>query len=146
MVDGGEDYDRGSGGKFNIMPSIDAVSEFRMLTSNYSADYGLNSGATLSLVFKSGTKDFHGGAWEFFRNNDLDAANFFTNAAGAKPAELRYNVFGFNIGGPVILPHYNHDRNKTFFFYNQEWRRMIQGGTNTVQTPTTAMENWDIPI
>jgi len=145
MVDGGEDYDRGSGGKFNIMPSIDAVSEFRMLTSNYSADYGLNSGATLSLVFKSGTKDFHGGAWEFFRNNDLDAANFFTNAAGAKPAELRYNVFGFNIGGPVILPHYNHDRNKTFFFYNQEWRRMIQGGTNTVQTPTTAMENGIFP-
>jgi len=145
MVDGGEDYDRGSGGKFNIMPSIDAVSEFRALTSNYSADYGLNSGATLSLVFKSGTTAFHGGAWEFFRNNDLDAANFFTNAAGAKPAELRYNVFGFNIGGPVILPHYNHDRNKTFFFYNQEWRRFIQGGSNTVQTPTTAIENGVFP-
>jgi len=73
MVDGGEDYDRGSGGKFELMPSLDAVAEFRVLTSNYSADYGLSSGATLSMVFKSGTKDFHGGMWEFFRNDALDA-------------------------------------------------------------------------
>ena len=148
MVDGGEDYDRGSGGKFNIMPSVDSVAEFRVLTSNYSADYGLNSGATLSLVFKSGTKDFHGGAWEFFRNNDLDAVNYFVNAipeAKVTVPELRYNVFGFNIGGPVILPHYNKDRNKTFFFGNFEWRRMIQGGTNQVQTPTSAMDGGVFP-
>ncbi|HXN46619.1 MAG TPA: TonB-dependent receptor [Bryobacteraceae bacterium] len=145
MVDGGENYDRGSGGKFNIMPSIDAVAEFRALTSNYSADYGLNSGATLSLVFKGGTKDFHGGAWEFFRNDKLDAGNYFTNAAGAKPPELRYNVFGFNIGGPVILPFYNKDRNKTFFFANIEWRRYIAGGSNTVQTPNAAMEGGVFP-
>lgn len=145
MVDGGENYDRGSGGKFNIMPSVDAVAEFRALTSNYSADYGLNSGATLSLVFKSGTTDFHGGAWEFFRNDALDAGNYFTNAAGKKAPELRYNVFGFNIGGPVILPHYNKDRNKTFFFANIEWRRYIAGGSNLVQTPTTAMENGVFP-
>ncbi len=148
MVDGGEDYDRGSGGKFNIMPSVDSVAEFRVLTSNYSADYGLNSGATLSLVFKSGTKDFHGGAWEFFRNNDLDAVNYFVNAIPEPKVtvpELRYNVFGFNIGGPVILPHFNKDRNKTFFFGNFEWRRMIQGGTNTVQTPTSAMDSGAFP-
>lgn len=145
MVDGGENYDRGSGGKFNIMPSVDSVAEFRALTSNYSADYGLNSGATLSLVFKSGTKDFHGGAWEFFRNDKLDAGNYFTNAAGAKPPELRYNVFGFNIGGPVLLPFYNKDRNKTFFFANVEWRRYIAGGSNTVQTPSAAMEGGVFP-
>jgi len=145
MVDGGENYDRGSGGKFNIMPSIDAVAEFRALTSNYSADYGLNSGATLSLVFKSGQSTFHGAAWEFVRNNALDAANFFTNAAGQQPAELRYNVFGFNIGGPVILPHYNHDRNKTFFFYNGEWRREIQGAVATTQVPSAAMESGVFP-
>jgi hypothetical protein len=148
MVDGGENYDRGSGGKFNIMPSVDSVAEFRVLTSNYSADYGLNSGATLSLVFKSGAKEFHGGAWEFFRNNDLDAVNYFVNAVPEPKVtvpELRYNVFGFNIGGPVILPHYNKDRNKTFFFGNFEWRRMIQGGTNTVQTPTSAIEGGVFP-
>jgi hypothetical protein len=148
MVDGGENYDRGSGGKFNIMPSVDSVAEFRVLTSNYSADYGLNSGATLSLVFKSGTKDFHGGAWEFFRNNDLDAVNYFVNAVPESKVtvpELRYNVFGFNIGGPVILPHFNKDRNRTFFFGNFEWRRMIQGGTNTVQSPTAAMDGGEFP-
>ena len=143
LADGGEDYDRGSGGKFETMPSLDAIAEFRTLTSNYSADYGLGSGATISMVFKSGTKDFHGGAWEFFRNNALDAANFFTNASGGTIAELRYNVFGFNIGGPVILGHYNKDRNKTFFFYNEEWRKMVQGGVFNAQTPSAAMRGGD---
>ncbi len=141
MVDGGEAYDRGSGGKFEIMPSLDAISEFRTLTSNYSADYGLSSGGTLSMVFKSGTKDFHGSVWEFFRNNDLDANNFFTNASGGTTAELRYNVYGFNINGPVILPHYNHDRNKTFFMYNQEWRKQVQGGIFNTPTPSANMQS-----
>jgi hypothetical protein len=145
LADGGEDYDRGSGGKFEIMPSIDAIVEFTTLTSNYAADYGGNSGATLSVAFKSGTKDFHGGAWEFFRNNDLDAANYFTNASGGKPAELRYNVFGFNIGGPVRLPHYNKDRNRTFFFYNQEWRRQIVGGVFSTASPNDAMRSGAFP-
>jgi hypothetical protein len=145
LADGGEDYDRGSGGKFEIMPSLDAIAEFRTLTSNYSADYGLGSGATISMVFKSGTRDFHGGAWEFFRNDALDAANFFTNASGGTVAELRYNVFGFNIGGPVILPHYNKDRNKTFFFYNEEWRKMVQGGVFNTQTPSAAMRQGSFP-
>src|ERR1035438_9626846 len=114
------------------MPSLDAVAEFRVLTSNYSADYGLGSGATLSMVFKSGSRDFHGGMWEFFRNDALDAVNYFTNSVPTTNVvvpELRYNVYGFNLGGPVILPHYNKDRNKTFFFYNQEWRKMVQGGS-----------------
>ena len=148
MVDGGEDYDRGSGGKFELMPSLDAVAEFRVLTSNYSADYGLSSGATLSMVFKSGTKDFHGGMWEFFRNDALDAVNYFSNSvpeAHVIVPELRYNVYGFNFGGPVILPHYNKDRNKTFFFYNQEWRKMVQGGTFNAQTPSAAMESGVFP-
>src|SRR5581483_11306213 len=119
-VDGGEAYDRGSGGKAEIMPSIDAIAEFRTLTSNYGADYGLGSGGTLSMVIKGGTRDFHGTAWEFFRNDAMDAVPFFTNLSTGKNPELRYNVFGFNIGGPVLLPHYNKDRNKTFFFYNEE--------------------------
>ena len=149
MADGGEDYDRGSGGKFEIMPSIDAIAEFTTLTSNYAADYGLNSGATLSVVFKSGTRDFHGGMWEFFRNDALDANNFFFNSvpsnAGKPPAELRYNVFGFNIGGPVLLPHYNKDRNKTFFFYNEEWRRQIVGGVFSTASPDAAMDGGVFP-
>jgi carboxypeptidase family protein len=146
MVDGGEDYDRGSGGKFSIMPSQDSISEFRILSSNYSAEYGMGSGATLSMAFKSGTRDFHGEAWEFFRNDALDAGNYFTNAAGAAAPELRLNVFGFNLGGPVVLPHYNHDRNRTFFFFNGEWRRYIQGGAFSQQVPNSAIENGVIPL
>jgi Carboxypeptidase regulatory-like domain len=139
MVDGGEDYDRGGSGNISIMPSVDSIAEFRQLTSNYSAEFGLSSGATMTMVFKSGTKDFHAGAWEFFRNDALDANTYFFNAAGNKPPELRFNTYGFNIGGPVFIPKvYNKDRDKTFFFYNMEWRRLIQGGVNNQTVPSTS--------
>ena len=76
---------------------------------------------------KSGTKDFHFSLWEFFRNNDLDARNYF-NPVPQKVAELRYNLYGFNVGGPVTFGKlYNPNKNKTFFFYNMEWRSLIQG-------------------
>ena len=138
LVDGGEDLDRGGSGNISIMPSVDSIAEFRALTSNYSAEYGLSSGGTLTMVFKSGTKDFHASAWEFLRNDALDAGNYFTNAAGASAPELRFNTYGFNAGGPVVLPHYNHDRNKTFFFYNMEWRKLIQGGLVNQTVPPTS--------
>ena len=128
LVDGGEDDDRGGAGGISIMPSVDAIAEFRALTSNYSAEYGLSSAGTLTMVFKSGAKQFHAAAWEFLRNDDLDAGNYFTNAAGAKAPELRFNTFGFNVGGPVItFRKYTttRNRNKTFFFYNMEWRKLV---------------------
>jgi len=135
MIDGGEDYDRGSGGNLSIMPSLESIAEFRAMTSNYSAEYGLATGGTTTMVFKSGTQQLHAEAWEFVRNDALDAGNFFTNSAGQKPPELRFNEFGFNGGGPVTLGKlYNKDRNKTFFFYNMEWRKYIQGGGAINQT------------
>src|SRR5438477_4828393 len=82
MVDGGEDYDRGGSGNISILPSVDSIAEFRQLTSNYSAEFGLSSGATMTMVFKSGAKDFHASGWEFFRNDALDANTYFFNAAG----------------------------------------------------------------
>jgi len=135
MIDGGENYDRGSGGNLSIMPSLESIAEFRAMTSNFSAEYGLATGGVTTMVFKSGAQQFHAAAWEFVRNDALDAANFFTNAAGQKPSKLRYNNFGFNLGGPVTLGKvYNKDKNKTFFFYNMEWRRYIQGGSPINQT------------
>jgi TonB dependent receptor len=93
----------------------------------------------MTMVFKSGTKDFHAGAWEFFRNDALDANTYFFNAAGTKPPELRFNTFGFNVGGPVFIPKvYNKNRDKTFFFYNMEWRKLIQGGVNNQTVPSTS--------
>jgi hypothetical protein len=135
LLDGGENSDRGGAGSSSIMPSVDAIAETQTLTSNYSADYGLSSGGTISSAVKSGTKMFHASAWEFFRNDALDARNFF-NPAPQPVAELRYNVYGFNVGGPVTFGHlYNPEKTKTFFFYNMEWRKVIQGQTLNQTVP-----------
>ena len=137
LLDGGENYDRGGGGNSIIAPSIDAIAETQTLTSNYSAEYGLSSAGTISSVLKSGTKTLHFSLWEFFRNDALDARNYF-NAAPAPVAELRYNLYGFNLGGPVAFGKlYNPDRTKTFFFYNMEWRKLIQGQTLDQTVPRT---------
>src|SRR5579859_1853378 len=133
LLDGGEDDDRGGAGGMSIAPSTDAIAEFRALTSNYSADYGLSSAATMTMVLKSGTNTLHASAWEFNRNDALDARGFF-NPAPDRIAELRLNVFGFNVGGPVTFGKlYNRDRKRTFFFYNMEWRRLIQGNITNGQ-------------
>ncbi|HZS53070.1 MAG TPA: carboxypeptidase-like regulatory domain-containing protein [Bryobacteraceae bacterium] len=139
LVDGGEADDRGGAGGIDIMPSIDAIAEFRALTSNYSADYGLSSAGTMTMVFKSGTQDFHGTLWEFVRNDALDAGNFFTNAAGQKAPELRFNTYGFNVSGPVFIPKvYNTHKDRTFFFYNMEWRKLVNGGLSNQTVPPTS--------
>jgi hypothetical protein len=138
LLDGGETYDRGGGGNSIIMPSIDAIAETKTLTSNYGAEYGLSSGGTISSVLKSGTKTFHFSLWEFFRNDALDARNYF-NFAPSPIAELRYNLYGFNAGGPVTFGKwYNPHQTKTFFFYNMEWRKLIQGQTLNQPVPPAA--------
>jgi len=135
VIDGGEAYDRGGEGRMSVMPSLESIAEFRALTSNYSAEYGLSSAGTTTMVIKSGEKQLHASAWEFVRNDWLGASNYFTNSAGQQKPELRFNEFGFNVGGPVTLGKlYNKERNKTFFFYNMEWRRYIQGGSPINQT------------
>jgi len=141
LMDGGEDLDRGGSGTFSVMPSIESLAEFRVLSSNYSAEYGLSSSATMNTVLKSGTRTLHASAWEFLRNDALDARNYFNprmNPDGTlnKVAELRFHTFGFNVGGPVDFWKSDH---KTFFFYNMEWRKLIQGQTlnQTVPLPST---------
>jgi Carboxypeptidase regulatory-like domain/TonB dependent receptor len=135
MIDGGENYDRGCGGCVTTAPSSEAMAEFRQLTSNYSADYGLSSAGTITMVIKSGSSKFHGSAWENNRNDAFDARNFFFPAPNKKQ-ELRMNIFGFNIGGPII-------KNKTFFFYNMEWRRYIDGGSTNQKVPDPATYTGD---
>ncbi len=140
LVDGGEDSDRGGAGGIDIMPSIDSIAEFRALTSNYSAEYGTSSAGTMSIVIKSGSRDLHGEAWEFVRNNDFDANDFFRNRQGLPVGDLKANTFGYNVGGPVTFgKFYNKDRNKTFFFFNEEWRKLIQqGSTLDTLVPSTS--------
>jgi Carboxypeptidase regulatory-like domain len=127
LIDGGEAYDRGSGGKSSMMPSQDALGEFQIMASNYPPDYGISSGGTVSMSIKRGTQAYHGTLWEFVRNDALQAHNYF-DAPGAKKPELRYNIFGGNVGGPLWIPHvYNDNKQKTFFFVNEEWRKIVQG-------------------
>ncbi len=138
LIDGGESDDRGGAGGMSLMPAQDSIAEFNMLTSNYPPDYGISSGATFSLSLKSGTEKFHGTAYEFNRNTDYDANDYFNKFNGAhNPRQvLHYNIFGFNVGGPVMIPKvYNTNRQKTFFFWNEEWRRLNQGSSvNTENT------------
>ena len=136
LIDGGEADDRGGAGGMDIMPSQDAIAEFNMLTSNYPPDYGISSGATMSLSLKSGTQKFHGEVYEFNRNTDYDANFYFNKLHGNARPSLHYNIYGANLGGPIFIPHvYNESRQKTFFFWNEEWRKILNAaGTNIQNT------------
>ena len=139
LLDGAEQNDRGCGGCFMNLPSQEAIAEFQTLDSNYSPDYGIGSGGTILLVLKSGTHDFHGEVYEFNRNTDYDANDYFVKQTGGARPTFQLNEPGGNIGGPLFIPGvYNTNRNRTFFFWNEEWRRLIQGATplvlNTIPT------------
>jgi hypothetical protein len=144
LIDGGESADRGGGGGTQIQPSQDAIAEFNMMTSNYPPDYGISSGATISMSLKSGTKAFHGAAWEENRATAYNANTFFNKYGGAnnpRPA-THYNVYGFNAGGPIYIPHtFNTNKNKAFWFFNQEWRK-----TSAVASSNNAtIDKADVP-
>ncbi len=119
-LDGGDNMDNGSNTSLNVYPSIDAIAEFRVLTSNYGAQYGRNGSGTVEVETKSGTSSFHGDVYEFVRNDALNARNYFQTSV----PPYKKNDFGYTLGGPIYIPgHYNTDKQKTFFFWSQEWRR-----------------------
>ncbi|MGH9438967.1 MAG: carboxypeptidase regulatory-like domain-containing protein, partial [Terriglobia bacterium] len=126
-----------NGTNYVVLPPPDALSEFKVQTSDYSAQYGRAAGAILNATIKSGTNQVHGDLWEFFRNDKLDAADFFEDSAGLTKGEYRQNQFGATIGGPVVIPHVYNGRNKLFFFGDFELLRRRQGSvfTNSVPTP-----------
>jgi hypothetical protein len=123
------------------LPTPDALSEFRVLTDSYGAEYGRAGGGVILAVTKSGTNQFHGGAWEYLRNDAFDAATKFTPAGTPKPL-LRQDQFGADIGGPVILPKYN-GKNRTFFFFGYEGLRIHQESLTIAFVPTSAENSGD---
>jgi carboxypeptidase family protein/TonB-dependent receptor-like protein len=139
QIDGANAMDTGSNDTLNVFPNVDAIAEFRVMTSNYGAQYGRNGSGTIEVVTKSGTKDFHGDAFEYLRNEMFNANDFFDNAAGnPKPAYKKHD-FGYTIGGPVYIPHhYNTNKDKTFFFWSQEWRRERNPFAFNQQVPSSA--------
>jgi outer membrane receptor protein involved in Fe transport len=135
-VDGADINDTGSNSTLLNVPSVDALSEFTLERSTYDAQYGRSGGGQINVVTKSGTSQFHGDAYEFFRNNVLDANEYFNKGAGGARPPFRYNDFGGTVGGPVFIPgHYNTDKSKTFFFFSEELRRTRTPGTNILAIP-----------
>ena len=132
-VDSAPNNDMGSQRTILAYPSLDAISEIKILSNSYGPEYGQSGGGQVNIVTKSGTNNLHGSVYYFGRNDALDANNWFnTNTTPAIPkGELRRNDFGFTVGGPVI-------KDKLFFFFSQEFNREVDGDLHTGQTPSAA--------
>jgi hypothetical protein len=130
-VDGVNNMDVGSNGTLLTFPSIDSIQEFRVERNSFSAEFGQAQGAVVNLITKGGTNQFHGGVFEFLRNDALNANNFFLNSGGQPKNALRYNNYGGNFSGPVI-------KDRIFFFYSEEWRKERRGTPLTGRVPTAA--------
>jgi hypothetical protein len=142
------------------VPDVDTVQEVQILTADYGAEYGRSAGGQVRIITKSGTRDFHGNAYEFLRNSALDANTFernrlnragdkpcsqFPKEAHCRPEPFRFNQFGYNGSGPVLLPFtsYNRDRTKLFWLWGQEWVRRRRASTAITTVPSDAMRMGD---
>ena len=141
-VDGATDMDTGCATCFaHFEPNIDAIGEVKVLTSNFAAEYGRNSGATISVTTKSGTQAFHGSGWWTHRHEDLNANQFFNNQTGQPIPRYRYNIAGWTLGGPIYIPkHFNTSKTKLFFFASQEYTRSLLNAANQYKTMPTQLE------
>jgi carboxypeptidase family protein/TonB-dependent receptor-like protein len=130
-----------------VVPSVDAVQEFKVKTSTFSAEFGHAAGAVVNATIKSGGNQFHGTLFEFLRNDVLDANNFFTNAAGQPRPPFHQNQFGFALGGPVFIPKIYNGHNRTFFFADyQGFRQSTSGGSSSItitDVPPAALRTGD---
>jgi len=139
-LDGGDNMDNGSNATLNVYPNVEAIAEFKVLTSNYGAQYGRNGSGTVEVETKSGGSSFHGSAFEYLRNDFFNAKSWEEGADPTqKIAPYKKHDFGYTIGGPVYIPnHYNSDKKKTFFFWSQEWRREKNPSTILQNVPSDA--------
>jgi len=144
-VDGITDLDTGSNNTLHYQPNMDAIAEVRILTSNYQAEYGRSGSGLISVITKSGTREFHGSGWWTHRHEQFNANNFFRNRVGLPRTPYRYNIAGFSLGGPIYIPNrFNADKSKLFFFASQEYtRQMVDWGTQFRNMPTEAERRGD---
>ncbi|MDQ3181908.1 MAG: Plug domain-containing protein, partial [Acidobacteriota bacterium] len=159
LVDGVNNTDGGSNITLLSTPTIDSIKEFKVLTSNFTAEVGRSGSGTVTLVTRGGTNDYRFSLYEFVRNDIFNANTFFNNRRGRKAdgtpnadvPRLRYNTFGGTVGGPIPFlnfgeggPVWNSGKNKTFFFYSQDFRRISRASTtNTTLVPSLAERNGD---
>ena len=144
MIDGVDNGSRAGGGPLGFeaqasKPSVDAVGEFKVVTNNMSAEYGFRMGPKVLVSIKSGTNQVHGSAFEFIRNEKLDATNFFANRSGSVKPTLRQNQFGGTIGGPIV-------KNKTFGFFSYQGTRIRLGRTFLATVPSQLTRSGDFSM
>lgn len=139
-LDGGDNMDNGSNATLNVYPNLEAIAEFKVLSSNYGAQYGRNGSGTVEVETKSGGSSFHGSAFYYNRNEFFKARSWEEGADPTAPkAPYKKHDFGYTIGGPVYIPnHYNANKKKTFFFFSQEWRRENVSTTILQNVPSDA--------
>ena len=142
-VDGADNVDRGANLTLITFPSVDAIQEVQTLRGTYLAEYGRSASSQVNVVTKSGTNSLHGSAYEFFRNDIFNANGYFGNLSALQRPKLRYNDFGYTIGGPVYIPKVYNGHDRTFFFLSQEFRRVINYAQTTVNVPTAAERTGD---
>ena len=152
-VDGITDMDTGSNSTIHYEPNVDAIQEMKVLTSNYQAEFGRNSGGTITVVTKSGTQQFHGSMVWNHRNEGFNANLWQNNRNGLNAlgnpvspiSPYRFNVETYTIGGPVFIPkHFNREKKRLFVFWSQEYTgQFVSGGTQTKYTPTALERQGD---
>jgi hypothetical protein len=139
-IDGSSNVDTGNNGGTHVTLNTDAIQEVKILTSNYQAEFGKAAGGQVAIVTRGGTNEFHGNARYFHRHEGLNANDWFNNRDGVAVGKYRYNYAGYQIGGPVLIPgtDFNRNRDKIYFFWNQEfYRQLIPASQRTeFHTPT----------
>ena len=140
-IDGVTNIDMGSGTAARTLPSMDSVAELKVLMSNYAAEYGRNSGGTITVITKGGGRQFHfTGGW-YHRHEEFAANNYFNNLNGLGRTPYRYNIFSYTASGPVYIPgKFNSGRSKLFFFFSQEFQRQLVSAASKTVTVPTALE------
>lgn len=132
-IDGIWNENTGNMSQTSVIPNPDSLEEVRVLQNNFSAQYSLMGSSVILMQTKSGTANLHGAAWEFLRNDDLNARPYYSQTI----SPYKQNIFGFNLGGPIFIPnHYNADRKKTFFFWDEAYVVLHVPAQNTSQLPT----------
>src|SRR5262249_12210339 len=139
LLDGAQNVDVGSNITLLSTPTLESIEEFKIITSSYAAEWPRSGGGVVNVVTKSGTNTYKGSGYEFFRNDSLNANSFFRNlssdpAVSGHPPGLSYNNFGYTIGGPVT-------RDKLFFFFSEEWRRITRASSTTATVPDPSWLN-----
>jgi hypothetical protein len=144
QVDGAINMRTRANGTSIGVADTETVQEMQVLTANYNAEYGRTNGGMIRMVTKSGTSEFHGSFYEYFRNDKLDANTWSRNRSGLDREASKFNQFGYVLSGPVFIPNkWNKDKNKLFWLWSQEWVRYRRESTSIITVPSLAMRTGD---